>query len=72
MVVEIFAEWQASRKNKDPSKEEAGFHVELDKIQALDTNIVNMTPESLNLWLTKFVQEVCKEEDGERYPPRTL
>ena len=69
--LKIFAEWQASRKNKDPSKEEAGFHVELDKIQALDTNIVNMTPESLNLWLTKFVQEVCKE-DGERYPPRTL
>ena len=45
--------------------------MEPDKIQALDTNIVNMTPESLNLWLTKFVQEVCKE-DGERYPPRTL
>ena len=58
--LKIFAEWQASRKNKDPSKEEAGFHVELDKIQALDTNIVNMTPESLNLWLTKFVQRCVR------------
>ena len=27
--------------------------------------------ESLNLWLTKFVQEVCKAE-GERYPSRSL
>ena len=30
-----------------------------------DTNIVNMTADSLNFWLTKFVEEVCKE-DGER------
>ena len=44
--------------------EEVGFHVERDKIQSLDTNIVNMTAESLNFWLTKFVEEVCKE-DGE-------
>ena len=26
-----------------------------------------MTAESLNFWLTKFVEQVCKE-DGERYP----
>ena len=44
---------------------EVGFHVERDKIQSLDTNIVNMTAESLNFWLTKFVEEMCKE-DGER------
>ena len=45
--------------------EEVGFHVERDKIQSLDTNIVNMTAESLNFWLTKFVEEMRKE-DGER------
>ena len=39
--------------------------MERDEIQSLDTNIVNMTAESLNFWLTKFVEEVCKE-DGER------
>ena len=63
----IFAQWQNARLNKQAVKEEAGFDVERDKIQSLDTNIVNMTEESLNFWLTKFVEEVCKE-DGERYP----
>ena len=41
------------------------------KIQSLETNIVNMMAESLNFWLTKFVQEICKA-DGQRYPPRSL
>ena len=54
--------------NKQAANEEAEFDVERDKIQSLDTNIVNMTAESFNFWLTKFVEEVCKE-DGERYPP---
>ena len=39
--------------------------MERDKIQSPDTNIVNMTAESLNFWLTKFVEGVCKA-DGER------
>ena len=34
-----------------------GFHMEWDKIQSLDANIVNMMAESLNFWLTKFVEE---------------
>ena len=41
---------------------EVGFQL------SLDTNIVNMTAESLNFGLMKFVEEVYKE-DGERYPP---
>ena len=57
----IFAQWQNARLNKQAANEEAGFDVERDKI------IVNITAESLNFWLTKFVEEVCKE-DGERYP----
>ena len=40
-------------------------------VQRLDTDIANMTAESLNLWLIKFVEELCKEND-ERYPPRLL
>ena len=53
--------WKILRVNKDAS---------LENMQSLDTNIVNMT-ESLNLWFTKFVQEVCKP-NGDRCPPRTL
>ena len=63
----IFVQWQNARLNKQAANEEAGFDVERDKIQRLDRNIVNKTAESLNFWLTKFVEEVCKE-DGERYP----
>ena len=67
----IFSEWQRQRENKDPSQEQCSFTFEPEKIQCLETNIVHMSPESLNLWLTKFVQEVCKP-DGQRYPARTL
>ena len=63
----IFAQWQNARLNKHEANEEAGFDVGRDKIQSLDTNIVNMTAESLNFWFREFVEEVCKE-DGERYP----
>ena len=30
------------------------------KLPRLDTNIHNMSAESLKLWLSKFIQEVCK------------
>ena len=58
----IFAQWQNARPNKEAMSEEVGFNVVGDKIH---TNIVNMTAGSLNFWLTKFVEEVCKK-DGER------
>ena len=45
--------------------------MDIDKVQSLDTNIINMNAESLNFWLVKFVEEVCKE-DGQRYPSRFL
>ena len=41
----IFAQWQNARLNKQAANEEAGFDVERDKIQSLDTNIVNMKHE---------------------------
>ena len=60
------------RANKDASLESCSFtSLDMAKIQRLDTNIVNMSAESLNLWLAKFVQEVCKG-NGQRYPERTL
>ena len=43
----------------------------MDSIQSLETNMVDMSAESLNFWPTKFVTEVCKE-NGERYPLRSL
>ena len=36
------------------------FGKNMAKTQRLDTNIVNMSAESLKLWLAKFIQEVCK------------
>ena len=60
------------RANKDASLESCSFtSLGMAKIQRLDTNIVNMSTESLNLWLAKFVQKVCKG-NGQRYPERTL
>ena len=44
--------------------EEVRFHVERDEIRSLDTNMVNMTAESLNFWLTKFFEGVYKEDGG--------
>jgi len=66
-AVKIFADWQTQRENKDSPLEKCSFTFDAAKIQALDTDIVNMSIESLNFLLTKFIQEVCKK-DGERYP----
>ena len=57
---------QNARPNKEAVNEEEGSTWN-GTILSLDTNIVNMTAEALNSWLTKFV-EVYKE-DGERYSP---
>ncbi len=67
----IFKEWQMTRANKDASLESCSFSFDCQKVQNLDTNIVNMTTETLNFWLSRFIQEVVKA-NGERYPARTL
>ncbi|CAB4003470.1 Hypothetical predicted protein [Paramuricea clavata] len=54
----VFSEWQVARVNKNPRIEERSFKIDIDKVQTLDTNIANMSVETLNFWLTKFVQEV--------------
>ena len=50
----FFVSWQSGRTNKNPGLEEVGFKADVEKVQSLETNIVNMTAESLNFCLTKF------------------
>ena len=64
----IFSEWQIARVNKDSCIGQRSFKIDIDKVQTLDTNIANMSAETLNFWLTKFVVKVI----GERYPGRSL
>ncbi|KAL9954400.1 hypothetical protein ACROYT_G041933 [Oculina patagonica] len=64
--LKIFREWQNGRKNRSPAIEPCAFRNDNSKVQRLDTDITSMTAESLNFWLIKFVEEVCKE-NGERY-----
>ncbi|CAB4034828.1 Hypothetical predicted protein [Paramuricea clavata] len=67
----IFREWQYARANKDAKLEATEFLVNVEQVQSLETSMETMTCWSLNVWLTKFVEEVCKAS-GERYPPQTL
>ena len=71
LSMKIFSEWQAARLNKKASDEQSNSVDDSSKIQDLDMNVCNMSAETLNFWLAKFVMDVCKE-DGECYPPRTL
>ena len=69
-AVKIFDEWQKSRGNKVAKNESFGFECKrLDSLQDLTVDVHDMSAESLNIWLTKFVGEVVNRE---RYPPRTL
>ena len=67
--VKVLVEWQNGRENKNPAIEPCAFTTDKSKVQRLDTD--NATAESLNFWLIKFVEELCKE-NGERYPARSL
>ena len=58
--------------NKAAKKETFGFACKQSEcLQDLTLDIHDMSAESLNMWLTKFVGEVVNRS-GERYPPRTL
>ncbi len=71
-AMKILEDWQRSRANKVAKKESFGFECKRSEyIQDLTVNIHDMSAESLNIWLTKFVGEVVNRS-GERYPPRTL
>ena len=68
--MKIFSEWQSTRVNKKASEEPSSCTNDTSQIQDLETDVLDMTAESLNFWLTKFIMEVCKDT-GENYPPRT-
>ena len=61
MGYKIFGEWKSSRRNNDSNYEDRGFEVEVDSIQSSETNIAEMSYESLNFWLTKFIAGVYRE-----------
>ena len=59
--VKVFIEWQNGRENKNPAIVPCAFATDKSKVQCLDTDIANMTAESLNSWLIKFVLLIlCK------------
>ena len=62
----MFNDWQIGRGNKDASLESCSFTLDMAKIQRLDTNIVNMSAESLNLWLEKFIQRKRAKISGDK------
>ena len=66
LAYKIFNEWQMGRAKKDPSLESRSFIFDMSKIR-VDTNVVSISAESRNLWLTKFIKEDCKE-NGQGYP----
>ena len=51
----MFLEWQGGRKNKNPAIEPCAFTTYKSKVQRLDTDIANMTAESLTFCLIKCV-----------------
>ena len=69
----IFEDWQLSRKNKVAIEETTALRFDnLSSGQDLDSvKLEELSVESLNFWLSKFVQEVAKK-NGERYPPRSI
>lgn len=66
-AVTVFNEWKVSRREKEVKLRSSSEK----PLQNLDTELKEMNAESLNYWLTKFVEEVSKK-DGEAYPARSL
>ena len=61
--VKIF-EWQSARSNLIAISESLGFDfAKVDEVQDLTVDIAEMSPLSLNFWITKFAGEI-----GNRLP----
>ena len=61
-----------ARANKDASLESCSFTLDMAKIQRLDTNIVNMSAESLGIcglrgWYKRFAKKTGKSIRGEHF-----
>ena len=53
--MKIWSEWQNGRRNKNTSLESIGYKANVSKVQELDTDMKEMTAESLNFWLVRSV-----------------
>ena len=70
--LKIFEEWQGARSNKVAANESLGFdYGKVDEVRDLTVDIAQISPLSLNFWMTKFVAEIGNRLGG-RYPPRSL
>ena len=72
-AIKIFKEWQINRKVKVPVLDAGGAfkdYGDLCKVQLFSTDLANMHANTLNYWLSKFVQEVANSE-GKVYPARS-
>jgi hypothetical protein len=71
-AVKVFEQWQSCREDKTvrnvPS---SSVNLHICQVEDLTTPLHCMNAETLNLWLSRFVEEVCNAK-GERYPGRTL
>ena len=71
-VVKLFEDWQRSREDKTPRNfVSSSIVLDMTKIHDLSIPLPCMNAETLNLWLSRFIEEVCNGK-GKRYPPRTL
>ena len=57
--VKIWSEWQNGRRNKNPSLESIGYKANVSKVQELDTDMKEMTTNSLQFWLVRSVFNNC-------------
>ncbi|RUA04573.1 MAG: hypothetical protein DSY43_06045 [Gammaproteobacteria bacterium] len=55
----LFEDWRTQRFNKSPLLEVSILNTNLEAIENLDEDFVRMTPESLDFWIGKSIQEVA-------------
>ncbi|CAB4038502.1 Hypothetical predicted protein, partial [Paramuricea clavata] len=71
-AVNVFEPWQSCREDKTvrnvPS---SSVNLQICQVGDLTTPLHCMNTETLNLWLSRIVEEVCNAK-GERYPARRL
>ena len=68
----ILKEWQSALSNKVAANESPGLDKrKVDEVQDLTVDMAQMSPLSLEFWMTKVVGEIGNRS-GSRYPPRSL
>ena len=56
--IRIFESWKNERANDNGSSEFGKFGLDVSAVKDLKTDMLNMTADTLNFWLCKFVQKV--------------